>query len=50
MGRGFVLKFAADELLKLYIESKPQLIDPTKDLEFLHAIATFTKAYQSTAA
>ena len=50
LARGFINKFAVDELLKLYVDSKPKLIDPTQNLDFLHAIATFSKSYSSTAA
>lgn len=48
--RGFVLKFGVDELMALYVSLKPQIVDPNTNLEFLHAIATFTKSYASTAA
>lgn len=34
----------------MYISLKPQVIDPTKNLEFLHAISTFTKVYTGTCA
>jgi hypothetical protein len=50
MARAFVLKFGVDEILKMYVDLKPELIDPSKNLEFLHAIATFSKSYTSTAA
>ena len=44
MAWGFVNKFSVDEILCLYSELKPQIMDPSKNLEFLHAISTFTKA------
>lgn len=50
MARAFVLKFAIDEILQMYISHKPSLLDPTQNLEFMHAIATFSKSYQGTAA
>lgn len=50
LARAYVLKFGVDELLQLYLDLKPQILDPTKNLEFLHAISTFIKSYSSTAA
>lgn len=50
MARSFVFKFAMDEVLRLYVDLKPQIVDPTKNLEFLHAIATFCKSHLSTSA
>jgi len=50
MAWAFVNKFAVDEILNLYVSLKPQIIDPKRNLEFLHAISTFTKASVGSAA
>ena len=50
MAWAFVNKFAVDEILNLYVSLKPKIIDPKQNLEFLHAISTFTKAYVGSAA
>ncbi|TNV82531.1 hypothetical protein FGO68_gene5494 [Halteria grandinella] len=48
--QAFVIRFSVDEILQYYITMKPQVVDPTKTLDFLHAICTFTKVYASTCA
>lgn len=50
MARAFVMKFATDEVARMYIANKTNILDPNAKLDFLHAIVTFCKSYVTSSA